>query len=96
MLRLPAALGEPRHPLRAIAVGWLLACPISLLLSAFFHWLLPAAEPPHFDIGGPMLIFLLVIFSPFVETLIMRPNQSLIRTLRRKVPLFVIKGFDLR
>ena len=71
MLRLPAALGEPRQPLRAIAIGWLLACPISLALSALFHWLLPSAEPPHFEIGGPVLVFLLVIFSPLVETLIM-------------------------
>ena len=92
MLRLPAALGEPRHPLRAIAVGWLLACPISLLLSAFFHWLLPAAEPPHFDIGGPMLIFLLVIFSPFVETLIMAGVLEVLLRLMRPVYAIVLSS----
>ena len=71
MLRLPAALAEPRNPLRAIAFGWLLACPISLMLSALVNWLLPSAGQPSFDAGGSFLLFLLVVFSPFVETLIM-------------------------
>ena len=71
MPRLPAALAEPRYPLRAIAVGWLLACPISLVLSAFAHWLFPAAQQPDFGPIGPFTVGLLVLFSPLVETLIM-------------------------
>ena len=71
MIRLPAALAEPRHPFRAIAVGWLLACPPSLLLAALVQQVLPQAAGPEFDIGGLAAIGLLVIFSPLLETLIM-------------------------
>ncbi|MCL6682619.1 CPBP family glutamic-type intramembrane protease [Sphingomonas alba] len=71
MFRLPAALAEPRNPLKAISFGWLLACPISLGLSALVNWLLPSAGQPSFDARGSLLLFLLVVFSPFVETLIM-------------------------
>jgi hypothetical protein len=69
--RLPAALAEPRHPLRAIAVGWLLACPVSLALAALANHVFPAAPPPDFGVIGPGTVALLVLFSPLVETLIM-------------------------
>ena len=71
MIRLPAALAEPRNPSKAIAVGWLFACPPSLLLSALAQWLLPAVERPDFVVTGPATVALLVIISPLVETLIM-------------------------
>jgi hypothetical protein len=41
------------------------------MLSALVNWLLPSAGQPSFDAGGSFLLFLLVAFSPFVETLIM-------------------------
>ena len=41
------------------------------MLSALVNWLLPSAGQPSFDAGGSFLLFLLVVFSPFVETLIM-------------------------
>ena len=71
MIRLPAALAEPRHPLRAIAVGWLAAFFPSILLAALAQWLLPAAERPSFDIAGLETVALLVLFAPLIETLIM-------------------------
>ena len=83
MPRLPAALSEPRNPLRAIVVGWLLACPPSLLLAALVQQLLPKAAGPTFDIGGAEAFGLLVIFSPLVETLIM---AAVLEMLRRFVP----------
>ncbi|MFL6733687.1 MAG: hypothetical protein ACJ8EY_03210, partial [Sphingomicrobium sp.] len=61
MPSLPAALREPRHPLRAIAAGWLLACPVSLALSALAHWLFPTAEQPDFGTIGPVTVGLLVM-----------------------------------
>ena len=71
MIRPPAALTEPRHPLKAIAVGWLFACPPSILLALLAQWLLPGAEQPSFGVIGPGTVALLVIFAPLVETMIM-------------------------
>ena len=71
MYRLPAALSEPRKPLRAIFIGWLLAFVPSLLLAAAAQWLLPDAGRPSFEVGGLETIALLVIFAPLVETLVM-------------------------
>jgi len=71
VIRLPAALAEPRHPLKAIAVGWLCAFPPSLLLAVLAQWLLPTVERPAFIVTGAATVALLVIISPLVETLIM-------------------------
>ena len=71
MIKLPSALAEPRQPLRAIAVGWLLACPPSLLLAVLAQWLVPGADRPSFEVTGLGTVALLVVFSPVVETLIM-------------------------
>lgn len=71
MIRLPSALAEPRHPLKAIATGWLCAFPPSLLLSFLAQWLLPDVARPAFVVTGPITVALLVIVSPLVETLIM-------------------------
>ena len=35
------------------------------------QWLLPAAGRPSFDVAGPGMVALLVIFAPLVETLVM-------------------------
>ncbi len=71
MLKLPAAFTEPRKPFRAIATGWLLAFPVSILLAMVAQWLLPAAGRPSFDVAGLATIALLVVFAPLIETLIM-------------------------
>lgn len=83
MIRIPSALAEPRNPLKAIVIGWLLAFPGSLALAALAQWLLPAAEGPAFDVGGFAAIALLVLFAPFVETLIM---AAFLELLLRFVP----------
>jgi membrane protease YdiL (CAAX protease family) len=83
-MRLPSALAEPRNSLRAIAVGWLLACPPSLLLAALVQQLLPQAEGPTFDVQGPAVVLMLVLFAPFVETLIMAAVLEVM--LRLKIP----------
>lgn len=71
MIRLPSALAEPRNPLKAIGVGWLLAFPPSLVLAMLAQWLLPGVERPSFDVAGPETVAVLVLFAPLVETLIM-------------------------
>ena len=67
----PKAIRQPSSAFGSIAVGWLLTFPASILLAALIHWVAPNAKGPEFPISGPMAIFLLVIFSPVLETLIM-------------------------
>ena len=81
-MRLPSALAEPRKPLRAIAVGWLLAFPPSILLAMLAQELFPQAEGPTFDVSGPSTVALLVVFAPFVETLIMAAAIEVMLRLR--------------
>jgi membrane protease YdiL (CAAX protease family) len=68
---LPAAIRRPERPLRAIAVGWLLAFPVSILLAVLGSLLMPGAKPPEFHASGALAMFALVILSPVLETLIM-------------------------
>jgi hypothetical protein len=69
---LPRALLEPANPLRSIALGWLLAFPPSIFLAAIIQSLAPAAKSPNFpELPGPLLAFVLVIFAPVGESLIM-------------------------
>ena len=68
---LPRAIRTPERPLRAVAVAWLTAFPISITFAALGSMLLPQAEQPEFGVSGGLAIFALVIFSPVVETLIM-------------------------
>ena len=68
---LPIAIRTPERPLRAIAVGWLTAFTPSILLGAIGTLVAPHASLPHFPGAGPVILFLLVVFSPVLETLIM-------------------------
>ena len=68
---LPLAIRVQRRPLVAIAVGWLVAFPISILLSLLAAFVLPEAAAPKFEITGAAAIVALVVFAPIVETLIM-------------------------
>jgi membrane protease YdiL (CAAX protease family) len=68
---LPRAIRTPEQPLRAIAFGWLTAFPASILFALLGSLLIPQAQPPEFNASGGLAMFLLVIFSPAIETLIM-------------------------
>ena len=65
------ALLEPRRPLRAILVGWPLTTIPALLLSLLVSSLLPQVAGPSFPVNGLSTLLLLVLFAPFIETLIM-------------------------
>ncbi len=85
MIRIPSALAEPRQPLRAIFIGWLLSVTGSLALAAASRFLLPDLATPQFpEMPGEVMLFMLVVFAPFVETLIMAAALELM--LRLKVP----------
>jgi membrane protease YdiL (CAAX protease family) len=82
-MRLPSALIEPRQPLRAIAVGWVLCVVGGLALSAASQFILPQLATPKFpEASAGMLLFALVLFAPFVETLIMAAVLEVMLRLR--------------
>ena len=90
MIRIPAALAEPRRPLRAIFVAWILCVAGSLALSAATAFILPDLGRPQFPTVSPgMLIFALVLFAPFVETLIMAAALELMLRLRIPPPVAI-------
>lgn len=68
---LPKPVREPQRPLLALAVAWLLTFPLSLVLAKVVSLIFPGAQNPEFDVSGGLAIFLLVIFAPVLETLIM-------------------------
>jgi hypothetical protein len=74
---LPAPLREPRRAWLAIPIGWALSILGSLALAALSKAIAPALPSPEFPVKGLMAFFLLVVFSPIVETLIMAGFLSL-------------------
>jgi len=76
---LPAPIRQPGSAWLSISAAWTLSFIGSVALSALAAWGAPDLARPDFPIGGAMLIFLLVIFSPFIETLIMAGGIELLR-----------------
>jgi hypothetical protein len=73
---LPAFLfRSDEHPARYILKAWLLSLGPSLALGVLSGLLFPDLARPDFpmEIGLPKLLFLLVVVSPVVETLILLP-----------------------
>ena len=82
----PPFLARPERPLRTIIGAYLLAFLGSLALAAIVSLLVPSPEGPDFaDLSGGMAIFLLVIFAPLTETLVM--GAILLVLLRFLTPL---------
>lgn len=74
---LPSPLREPRRAWLAVAIGWLLSILGSLALAGLAKLLAPELPTPAFPMKGPIALFLLVVFSPLLETLIMAGFLSL-------------------
>jgi hypothetical protein len=68
---LPAPLREPRRAWLAILLGWALSIVGSLILATIFATLTPQLKGPEFPMKGLPALFALVLFAPFIETLIM-------------------------
>jgi hypothetical protein len=75
---LPRPLLEPRSLPASIAVGWLLTFPVSIALAWIIHFVAPNAQGPEFPVTGPLAIFLLVVLSPAIETLLMAGALALL------------------
>ena len=68
---LPAPLREPRQAWLAILVGAVLTIAGSVALALLSKAIAPNLPTPDFPVKGAMALFLLVVFAPFLETLIM-------------------------
>ncbi len=74
---LPAPLRDPRRAWLAILTGWLLSIVGSLALAALSRAIAPQLPAPAFPMTGLTAVFLLVVFAPVLETLIMAGFLSL-------------------
>jgi hypothetical protein len=69
---LPSPLREPRRAWLAILTGWLLSLAGSVALAAIVGSIAPEMAKPDFKgISGVTALFLLVVFSPLLESMIM-------------------------
>ncbi len=68
---LPSVLREPRRAWLAIPTGWALSIIGSIVLATIFATLTPQLKGPEFPVKGWPAVFALVVFAPFVETLMM-------------------------
>ena len=79
---LPAFLFRTDHvKARYLLRAWLLAFVPSIILSWLVAMALPAAEGPPLVIDGAAAVAIVVLFAPFVETLIMVPPLLLLNRL---------------
>ena len=68
---LPAPLREPRRAWLAIPLGAAMTIAGSVALAVMSQMIAPNLPTPSFPMKGPMALFLLVVFAPVLETLIM-------------------------
>jgi len=75
---LPTPLREPRRAWQSIGTGWILSVLGSLALAALSRGIAPDLPAPEFPMKGMLALFLLVVFAPVLETLIMAGFLSLL------------------
>jgi len=68
---LPPAVREPRRLWLSIVIGWLTAFLPSLLIGALVTHLFPQSAQPQLPVSNWLGVFLMVVFAPVTETLIM-------------------------
>ncbi len=76
---LPAPLREPRRAWLVIPLAWALTFFGSIALAYLFSKATPNLETPTFPMKGWGALFALVVFAPFVETLIMAGAITILR-----------------
>ena len=74
---LPSPLRETRRAWLAILLGATLTIAGSLALALLSKSIAPELSTPAFPMKGPLALFLLVVFAPLLETLIMAGFLSL-------------------
>lgn len=74
----PVTMREPRRAWLAILTGWALSMAGSIALAALSGAIAPGLPAPEFPMKGAIALFMLVVFAPFIETLIMAGLLSLL------------------
>jgi membrane protease YdiL (CAAX protease family) len=85
-------LFEPGRPVPYVAVAWACAFFPSLLLSAVASQLLPGSTPKFPKVDPGVLLFLLVVFAPVVETLIMGVVLLILERIAGFLPALLISS----
>ena len=90
---LPSFIADTRHN-KALYVlkGWLLTLLPSMALAAVAGTLFGSESGPKFEASGPVLLFLLVVFAPVVETLIMVLPLLLLNRLFGPAPAVILNA----
>jgi hypothetical protein len=87
---LPRPLREPRNAVLAIVTAWACAFFPSIALSWLTAELIPQVGRPEFNVSGGAALFLLVLFAPVTETLIMAALLVvLLRFVRQPVAILI-------
>lgn len=68
---LPRAVRVPDSAVKTALVGWLTAFVPAMLIGAALALVAPEARTPEFPFRGPLAMFMLVMFAPVLETLVM-------------------------
>jgi membrane protease YdiL (CAAX protease family) len=89
---LPARLFTAERPLTYILLAWMLAIVPSLLLSALVNHLVPGQGPQIPAMPATTTLFLLVVFAPVVETLIMGAVLLLLERLFGFLPALLLSS----
>lgn len=90
---LPGFLFRPEGPkLIYMLKAWALVLLPSLLLSLTVNVSIPSAEGPDLPISGPVMIALIALIGPFVETLIMAAVLTVLRRLMGFGPAVVLSA----
>lgn len=76
---LPRRVFVPEQPSLYLAVAWSLTFFPSIILAAVANAALGEAGQPEFPSGSWMIVFLVVVFAPIAETLIMGSVLILLR-----------------
>nr|WP_294850196.1 hypothetical protein [uncultured Sphingomonas sp.] len=90
---LPSILREPRRAWFAIPVGFLLTFVGSILLAYATQSIAPQLETPEFPMKGGLALFMLVVFAPVVETMIMAAFISLFLRFMKPQYAVVLSAF---
>ena len=89
---LPRALFDPRRPLHYVLLAWGCAFLPSLLLSVLASQMLPESAPSFPKVEPGLLLFLLVVFAPVIETLIMGAVLLLLDRIAGFVPAVLLSS----
>ncbi len=89
---LPLRLFRAERPLPYIVVAWLMALIPSLGLSALVSQLVPGQGPQLPTLSPAFLFFMLVIFAPVIETLIMGAILLLVERIAGFVPALLVSA----